>query len=269
MTCFIAKNMLSELMDGELPSARKAELEGHLSGCSGCSHELEQIRRVRTLLRALPVEKAPRDFLVKVRSRMEEKSAFEKLFSWVRLPGPKVSGALALAAVVALGVTVTMRVGLLSPFRMNAARPIGGESAANAPQADLPASGAPAAALEQTTPGALPAAPPAAVAGLVKDQEGKGGGGGALDGRLADRSKVASATGSDLKRDEDGLAFRAHATPPPAPAALAREERGASAHAMQDDLARKNALAEGARPEPTRVAIVAAKPPAPAAGREP
>ena len=37
MTCFIAKNLLSELVDDELPVARRSELESHLADCTGCS----------------------------------------------------------------------------------------------------------------------------------------------------------------------------------------------------------------------------------------
>src|SRR5438552_14718423 len=103
MTCFIAQNLLSEFMDGALEPARSAELSGHLQGCANCTRELAQFRRVRTMLRALPVERAPRDLLAKVRGRVEQKTFLERVtatFGGLRVPRLALSGALATAAVL-------------------------------------------------------------------------------------------------------------------------------------------------------------------------
>ena len=109
MTCFIAQNELSAFADDALEMARAAELRAHLSGCSGCTRELQEIRRVRTMLRGLPVHRAPVDFLAKVKAKAQRKSFLERagaaLEPLLRLPRPAQAG-LALAASLVIAVTV-------------------------------------------------------------------------------------------------------------------------------------------------------------------
>jgi len=109
MTCFIAQNELSAFADDALETARAAELQAHLSGCSGCTRELQEIRRVRTMLRALPVQRAPVDFLAKVKAKAQRKSILERvgaaLEPLLRLPRPAQAG-LALAASLVIAITV-------------------------------------------------------------------------------------------------------------------------------------------------------------------
>ena len=54
--------MLSEYIDGELPSVEKAALEEHLAGCPTCSEELESLRSTVLMLRRMPEVEAPRSF---------------------------------------------------------------------------------------------------------------------------------------------------------------------------------------------------------------
>src|SRR5689334_5177370 len=101
MTCFIAQNELSAFADDALEAARATELQHHLTGCANCTRELQEIRRVRTMLRALPVHRAPPDFLAKVKAKAQHKSLFERVGEAIepllRLPRPAQAG-LALAA---------------------------------------------------------------------------------------------------------------------------------------------------------------------------
>lgn len=112
MTCFIARNLLSELVDDALPSSREPELREHLAGCAACSMEFSELHRTRAMLRTLPVRRAPADFLAKVRAKAERKSALERvsivLAPVLRLPRPAVGG-LALAASLMVAVTVAIR----------------------------------------------------------------------------------------------------------------------------------------------------------------
>lgn len=109
MTCFIAQNELSAFADDALEMARAAELQDHLSGCAACSRELEEIRRVRTMLRTLPVHRAPADFLSKVTAKAQRKSLLERataaLAPVLQLPRP-AQASLALAASLVVAVTV-------------------------------------------------------------------------------------------------------------------------------------------------------------------
>jgi hypothetical protein len=109
MTCFIAQNELSALADDALEMARAAELQEHLSGCANCTRELQEIRRIRTLMRALPIQRAPADFLSKVTAKAQRKSLLERasaaLAPVLQLPRP-AQASLALAASLVVAVTV-------------------------------------------------------------------------------------------------------------------------------------------------------------------
>lgn len=109
MTCFIAQNELSAFADDALEMARAAELQDHLSGCAKCTRELQEIRRIRTMLRTLPVHRAPADFLSKVTAKAQRKSFLERasaaLAPVLQLPRP-AQASLALAASLLIAVTV-------------------------------------------------------------------------------------------------------------------------------------------------------------------
>lgn len=53
---------LSAYLDDALPDAEHADLERHLSACEECRAELDNLRGVRALLRALPEPSLPRSF---------------------------------------------------------------------------------------------------------------------------------------------------------------------------------------------------------------
>jgi len=109
MTCFIAKNLLSELIDDALEPARARELQQHVDGCAECARELAELKRVRSLLRAMPREKAPVDFFAKVNAKAQYQSPLERVSSalsavW-KLPAPAKAG-VAFAASLVLVITV-------------------------------------------------------------------------------------------------------------------------------------------------------------------
>ena len=56
------RERLSAYIDGELPSAEAQQLEAHLASCAECRRELDELRQLRTLLRALPSPRPPRSF---------------------------------------------------------------------------------------------------------------------------------------------------------------------------------------------------------------
>ena len=56
------RERLSAYLDGELPASEREPLERHLAGCAECRRELNELREVRALLRALPVPALPRSF---------------------------------------------------------------------------------------------------------------------------------------------------------------------------------------------------------------
>jgi anti-sigma factor RsiW len=56
------REQLSAYLDGELSAAERAEIARHLPTCAECRGELAGLRRVRTLLGALPAPALPRSF---------------------------------------------------------------------------------------------------------------------------------------------------------------------------------------------------------------
>jgi anti-sigma factor RsiW len=56
------RERLSAFLDGELPTAERAALEAHLTGCARCAAELGELRQVVGILRALPAARVPRSF---------------------------------------------------------------------------------------------------------------------------------------------------------------------------------------------------------------
>lgn len=58
------QEQLSAALDGMLTPDEQAALDAHLAGCDSCTRELEELRQVRMMLRALPQPAAPRSFLL-------------------------------------------------------------------------------------------------------------------------------------------------------------------------------------------------------------
>lgn len=206
MTCFIAQNELSAFVDDALEATRAAELQAHLTGCADCTRELQEIRRVRTMLRTLPVQRASRDFLAKVTAKAQRKSVFERAASalapLLQLPRPAQAG-LALAASLVVAVTVFWNNPNPSLSGLHSA-PGGSEGFREVANVQ-----APTLALEPESSGAP--AREAADADLHRNQP------------LADEKKPEekqTATGKATSSEKRALA---EAAPPPPPAAIPAE----------------------------------------------
>lgn len=57
---------LSAALDGMLTPDEQAALDAHLAGCDACTRELDELRQVHMLLRAMPQPALPRSFLLPV-----------------------------------------------------------------------------------------------------------------------------------------------------------------------------------------------------------
>jgi anti-sigma factor RsiW len=58
------QEQLSAALDGMLAPEEQTTLDAHLAGCETCARELEGLRQVRMLLRAMPEPALPRSFLL-------------------------------------------------------------------------------------------------------------------------------------------------------------------------------------------------------------
>jgi anti-sigma factor RsiW len=130
ISCPRVRVQLEAYLDDDLPSRRAARLRAHLESCFACNAELEDARRVRDTLRALPMQHLPMAALETVLQRARaaeaavESAAVEReartalrvpgglgdrLRRWAARRGPLVWRP-ALAAVSAVGIVVALLV---------------------------------------------------------------------------------------------------------------------------------------------------------------
>ncbi len=85
---------LSALIDGELPPARRAEVEAHVAGCAECRQHVAELRRLVDGVAALPKVQPESQFLSEVRRKIargesqKEQTWVDTLFrpAWIKLP---------------------------------------------------------------------------------------------------------------------------------------------------------------------------------------
>ncbi len=126
--------LLSSYLDGRLADGRARALEEHLASCASCGARLDELRRMRSLLRAMPFVETPRSF--RLRSREAERPAPAMTASWLRLM-PALSAAAIIVFAVLVGVDLYGGGGGSSSQNARPAAKI-----ANAPRALSPAAGA-------------------------------------------------------------------------------------------------------------------------------
>lgn len=61
MNCRELVELLTDYLEGALRTDQRAEVQGHLSGCDGCTTYLEQIRITIRLTGMLPEDPVPSD----------------------------------------------------------------------------------------------------------------------------------------------------------------------------------------------------------------
>ena len=72
MNCELAHERIVMAAYGELPDDAAHELERHLAGCEACGQEREQMRALRLLADAYPLEEPPANLVARSRIRLEE-----------------------------------------------------------------------------------------------------------------------------------------------------------------------------------------------------
>ena len=101
MECLRAIKLLSDYLDGILDSQSAAQLERHLSECTGCRQQLDALKALVGELERLEPVKPPHDFLDQIHERLEPRSwrdtIVKKLFFPLRI---KIPLELAAAAVI-------------------------------------------------------------------------------------------------------------------------------------------------------------------------
>ena len=72
MNCEIAHERIVTAAYGELPDEQAHELERHLTGCTDCQGEREQLLALKLLADAHPVAEPPANLVARARLRLEE-----------------------------------------------------------------------------------------------------------------------------------------------------------------------------------------------------
>lgn len=129
MSCVFDRERLTGYFDGELDGAEKAQVESHISGCSECLRELEEIKSAAVMVRELPRFRAPRSIAEGV---SREIAAAGRVHSFDRLRRRLLWAAGAAAALLVI-LNVVFFVG------RDAAPPSGGVAMAPDPSAETAA----------------------------------------------------------------------------------------------------------------------------------
>ncbi len=65
-TCFFCQNLLSDYIEGILPSARHEELKRHLDGCKKCGEVHHDLVTTLELLRSIPPRPLSHDMALRI-----------------------------------------------------------------------------------------------------------------------------------------------------------------------------------------------------------
>lgn len=224
MDCKKAREKLSFYVYGELTEGEKAPVDAHLQICGECTRKLENYRVVREALRSLPEAGPPGDFLVKVRSRLEEPitlaTRLDELFE--ALAGRRLMAGASVATAAGLALLLGQTQGGFFPAeRFEAAAP----SAAEAPVAAGPAAPMSMAAGDRDrAKKSRPASDPAPVRAQV--EAGKA---------AASAEEVAPSAAPGAGRSATQLAAAPRSRASAAPAAPPPPPRRDAAEAFDDD----------------------------------
>lgn len=121
MNCSDIKEYIYSFLDGQLDAQTSGLVKGHLSACPVCSLELEQEKKLDSLIRSsIPKENAPYELKETILNRIRESKGKPGHFFIFPLPKPVVTIALAISFIIAF--TIPLSVKINKPF------PVFGES---------------------------------------------------------------------------------------------------------------------------------------------
>lgn len=93
---------LSAFLDGELATDERAEVEGHLAGCSECSEALRGLSLMKKTTAAAPRRSLPPALLARMETQLAKPASTERLLRLLRAPW----------VAVPIGATAALAVGL-------------------------------------------------------------------------------------------------------------------------------------------------------------
>jgi hypothetical protein len=109
MDCQQCRERLQEYLDGTLDADEQALVTVHVASCEACRRELDELRKVATLVGSLDEVPEPAGFLQAVRERIDRPTVWERLTGILTRPlRPGVSVAIPLIIVVFVAVFIIM-----------------------------------------------------------------------------------------------------------------------------------------------------------------
>jgi Predicted transmembrane transcriptional regulator (anti-sigma factor) len=106
MNCDDVIPLLSPLHDGELAPEQLRAVAEHVASCPGCSQELDSIRRLSDLVESTPTPEAPSTLVTRIESSLQERALFWPSLTRRISSRNAVAALVAMAAVIAVGITV-------------------------------------------------------------------------------------------------------------------------------------------------------------------
>jgi len=91
---------LSAFLDGEQTPRERSRAQGHLDECTACRADLESLRRTVSLLRAAPVIRPPRSFVLPAAEGARQKHVVRRRLSYAYLQGATAVATVLLVLVV-------------------------------------------------------------------------------------------------------------------------------------------------------------------------
>ncbi|MDY6789983.1 MAG: zf-HC2 domain-containing protein [Thermodesulfobacteriota bacterium] len=116
MKCAGIKPFLSEYIDGVLDAQTKADIEKHISTCTKCRQEVEELKALVEDLGNLEKAKAPDDFMDRLHERIEPRFGFGKMIKKLFVP-MRIKIPLQLVTATATAVLVFSIIHLQKPER--------------------------------------------------------------------------------------------------------------------------------------------------------
>lgn len=86
MNCKKVKPLLYSYVENGLSAEEKSLIKAHILKCAKCKRELAYIKKYKKNLESLAEVKAPKNFLLEVRERLEEPSPIRKIINMIFLP---------------------------------------------------------------------------------------------------------------------------------------------------------------------------------------
>ncbi|MCD6422920.1 MAG: zf-HC2 domain-containing protein [Elusimicrobia bacterium] len=110
MNCRKAKKMISDYIDGFLNPEERVEFESHIRTCRNCMKELEEMERLKEILKIAPRPLLPENFHTKLHYKLlevkekESKKRENRIFDFFRPVSVRITAIAALTVIICVAI---------------------------------------------------------------------------------------------------------------------------------------------------------------------